>query len=187
MEQERFDRLTRLLAGGATTRRAGVKAALAALAGLGMSEVAAKPQGGGTKRDRTGAAGQRDGNRPDAQGPCKSTKRPDNICTKSSQCCTGYCDTSKGSTNKDAKGRCRYLQAGMRCKSGQQCAKRLACVDGACERTKGGVPTASACVSGEICAASDALCTAYTGSGAPGGTFCTLPLGEACTGDPDCT
>jgi hypothetical protein len=160
----------------------GLEAALGALLGVGAADASAKQRGKTGEQDRKpGSAGK-----PDAEGPCKSTKRPDNICTRDKQCCTGYCDTSTGKKNKDGKGRCRYLKQGERCTKGQQCAPKLACQDGTCRKAKA-VPTGARCAKGETCAVKGAVCTTYDADGAPSGTYCTLPLGTSCTGDPECT
>jgi predicted outer membrane repeat protein len=118
MDHGTFDRLTAAL-GGASTRRTSLKAAIGALFGAAVTGASARKRGDG---------------RPQPEGPCGNGKRKANLCTKDKECCTGHCDTSKGKQNKDGKGRCRFLKAGMTCKPGQQCAPKLDCLDGTCQR-----------------------------------------------------
>jgi hypothetical protein len=190
VDQERFDRIAAAL-GGAATRRAGLKSALAVLAGLaagtasGETEAKGWQRGDGDRGKDRGRGGRKHGGGAKVEGPCGDGTRKDNVCTKDSQCCTGYCDTSKGKKNKDGQGRCRCIRRGKSCTSKQTCCGKLTCDGGVCGA--GGVPTGATCVSGETCASPDAVCTAYTDAEAPSGTFCTMPLGTVCTGDPDCT
>jgi hypothetical protein len=125
MDHSSFDRLARLL-GGATSRRDGLKAAIGATLGLGvLADASAKSHG--PSRGKGGPA---------AEGPCKSTKRPDNICTKNSQCCTGLCNTKTGKKNKDGKGRCRCVSKGGTCTANRNCCSRgnqqMTCNNGIC-------------------------------------------------------
>jgi hypothetical protein len=111
MDQVSFDRIARAL-GAATSRRAGVKAALGlgAAIGLGAAEgAAAKPR---------------------PEGPCGKGGRKDNVCTKDSQCCTGYCEQSI--KNKDKQGRCRCIRKGRPCTAKQTCCGKAICSSGVC-------------------------------------------------------
>lgn len=102
--------------------------------------------------------------------PCRNAGAE---CLSGDECCSGRCVPKMGGT-------------------GFRCAKRHrknggANGGGGDGGTSDGIPTGAACTAGDTCSAADATCTAYTDNQAPSGTFCTLPLGEVCTGDPDCT
>ncbi|MFM9105365.1 MAG: right-handed parallel beta-helix repeat-containing protein [Chloroflexota bacterium] len=173
MDQSSFDRIARVL-GGAASRRAGLRAALGGLLGLsaampGMEADAKAAPGRDKRKDRKPAK---------PEGPCGDRSRKDNLCTKDSQCCTGYC--KRGLKNIDGKGRCRCLKKNKACKPNQTCCGRLSCSNGRC---RGPIPTGQPCTAGDTCADALATCTTYR-LGAPAGTYCLLPDAAAC-GDDD--
>ncbi len=106
MDDRRFDRLTRAL-GGATTRRAGIGAALAGAIGTALWS--------------SGASGL---NQTEPQGPCGDGSGPANRCRAHSDCCTNFCDK--------AASRCRCIGRGAPCKSNQRCCGASVCVKGVC-------------------------------------------------------
>ncbi|MGI9253575.1 MAG: hypothetical protein ACR2J8_07505, partial [Thermomicrobiales bacterium] len=110
MDHTAFDRIARLL-GAASTRRAGLTAALGALAA-------------------SATAAAKSPHHPKPEGPCGDHSRKDNTCSKDSQCCTGFC--KKGLKNTDGQGRCRCIKKGQPCTPSQTCCGNLACVDGIC-------------------------------------------------------
>lgn len=165
MDHQRFDAIARLLARG-FSRRDALIAALGGTASLAAGEAAAK-------RDRTKSAG--DG--PWPAGPCGPTGK-DNICRKDKDCCTGYCKKGK----KGKPGRCRCLKVGKPCKSGQRCCGDGVCFNGSCTIPRA---TGQPCSATDLCADPSASCTAYD-SDNPGGTWCLLPSGAACTGANEC-
>ena len=160
MDERSFDRLTRLLGGGAT-RRTGLRALLGAVVGLPAagaivpgSDAAADAAG---KRARGGGKRRRDGRRPRQEGPCGDGRRKDNICTKDKQCCTGYCEKRTGKTNKDRKGRCRCIRAGEACKPSQTCCGNATCTNRICGPAKP-VPPGPVCTAAGGSCATDAVC-----------------------------
>jgi hypothetical protein len=182
MDHGSFDRVARLLAGGAT-RRSGLRALVGAMFGGPVAVAAVAADAEAAKKERRGAETRGGEDEVDAEKrPC-GPKARDNRCRKHKDCCTKYCQKPKG---KAKIGRCRCIKPGKKCKGKQKCCGGAICQNRKCTKN-GGVPTAAPCVSGETCAAEGAVCTAYTDAGAPSGTHCTLPLGSACTGDPDCT
>lgn len=120
MDHRQFDAVIRAwnLRRGAT-RRQGIAALIMALGGAASANLA-------------------HGGSPDRQGPCKSFERPDNICTRDSDCCTDVCDLEAGLTNRDGLGRCRCKQANESCTADHNCCQRGArpqvCVHGVCGR-----------------------------------------------------
>ncbi|MFM9105364.1 MAG: hypothetical protein ACKOWF_01540 [Chloroflexota bacterium] len=180
MDQSSFDRIARLL-GGAASRRAGLRAALGSLFGLSAAmpgaeadarRAAGKDQGTGKGRNRKPAK---------PEGPCGDRTRKDNLCTKDSQCCTGYC--KKGLKNKDGKGRCRCLKKNQACKPSQTCCGRRSCTNGRCAS---GIPTGQKCTASDVCKNKEATCTVYTAIGQPKTTHCLLADGKACAAGADC-
>ncbi len=141
MDQERFDRIAAAL-GGAATRRAGLKAALAALAGLSGRELAAAApeRGDGQNLERDGEGSEVDSEK----RPC-GPKPKDNRCTKHKDCCTKYCRKPK----KQAKfGRCRCIKRGKKCKAGQKCCSAMTCRNGRCTKKQPAPATCTVCASG---------------------------------------
>ncbi|MFM9106148.1 MAG: dickkopf-related protein [Chloroflexota bacterium] len=117
MDVRRFDRMARLL-GSATTRRAGLGAAVAAAFG------AAAWSGNARGRGET-----------EPEGPCGDGSRADNICSADKQCCTNHCDRLSG--------RCRCLQRGERCKANQTCCGGHSCIDNHCTSVRPPAPPTS--------------------------------------------
>jgi predicted outer membrane repeat protein len=116
MDQERFDRISRLF-GRATTRRAGIGSLAALAAGalaFGDAEVTDA---------KTGRKGPRpEGPRP--EGPCGNGSKKANTCKKDKDCCTGYC--------KD--GMCRGVPLGGTCSKTRKCRGTAVCKSGKCVR-----------------------------------------------------
>lgn len=162
MEPRAFDRIARLL-GSATSRRAGLATALGAAFGVVAGRAA-----DATRRD------------PKPEGPC-GPSGANNRCTKDKQCCTGYCKKGK----KGRPGRCRCIVMGNPCGPGQQCCTDGACVDGVCKHVLPPVATGQPCRRKDTCADAAATCQRYD-SDDPGGTYCVLPVGAACSGNRDC-
>ncbi|MGI9253225.1 MAG: hypothetical protein ACR2J8_05730, partial [Thermomicrobiales bacterium] len=104
MDHQSFDRLARLL-GDATSRRAGIRAALATLLSTGVAS-------------RADAARSTDG----GYGPCNKGNKKGNICGSNKDCCTNYC----------VKGWCKAKDAGFSCNSNRECAENLQCLNGIC-------------------------------------------------------
>lgn len=170
---------------GASTRRDGVRALLAVALGAGSSGSAAA------------APARRRMRHPNAEGPCKTTKRPDNVCTRDSECCTNICNTKTGDRNKDRKGRCRCIRRGGPCTATRNCCSRggqqMTCNNGICGDADPGpgpgpspIPTGQSCVDGvDTCLDAAASCTTYFQTTTPG-TFCLLPNGASCAASGDC-
>ncbi len=171
MEQRRFDALARAM-GAETTRRTGIGAALAAVAGA-LSGLAAPGM--------ASAAGKKD--RPARpSGPCGDRSAKANRCTKDNECCTGYCKPA----GKKKVGRCRCAPDGYDCTKKTTCCHGLTCQDGACApKPSTPIATGAACAQGDVCANPSATCTAYSG-GSPAGTYCLLQNGAACAASTDC-
>jgi len=229
MDQHRFDQLARALGAGAT-RRAGLRAVLGGLLGVGLGAGAATRDA--AARRRRGAA---DADRKKRRKRCKPACTNGFECVKvgrkracecvsgaicGAACCrTGQvCDGSQ-CVPEPGPGTC--IAAGEPCKSvGIPCCGGRTCASGqggdqdiACYVPKTGACAATAdCVYGmrcqdgrcappapgalaqpcdaaaqQLCITPGAVCAAYTGAGAPGGTFCALPLQKTCTGNPQCT
>jgi hypothetical protein len=171
MDTSSFDRITRLLGAGAT-RRAGLGLAAAAL--LGSTAAAA----------------------PKPAGPCKGTKRPDNICSKNGDCCTGICNTKAGKKNRDGKGRCRCINRGGACTASKNCCSRrgqqMTCNSGICGNPEPDpicVPLLGPCDAGaDTCCAG--TCAPYlngVGLRLSAPTVCCIELGvSGCTDNLDC-
>ncbi|MFM9107684.1 MAG: hypothetical protein ACKOWF_13410 [Chloroflexota bacterium] len=176
MDGTRFDALARVF-GAAVSRRSGAVAIIGTALGLASGGALAK----GSRGDRRDA-----GQGPGAQGPCKTEKRPDNICTANSQCCTNICDKGTGATNKDKKGRCRCIRWRKPCEQDRNCCSRknqkMACIEGICQKL---IPTAQPCHAGDVCQDSRATCTTYT-DGNPQGTFCLIAVTGLCEMDAQC-
>ncbi|MGI9252650.1 MAG: hypothetical protein ACR2J8_02810, partial [Thermomicrobiales bacterium] len=145
MDAGTFDRLIRLLT-GRLSRRAGLAAAAAAI----VTPAAATPD----HRDH----GKRHRHGPRPQGPCGDGSRKANICTRDTQCCTGFCDTSLGKKNVDRRGRCRCIRRGKPCTPKQTCCGKTSCENGVCARTK---PTTCQ-PDGGACAADADCCSCLT-------------------------
>jgi DNA-binding beta-propeller fold protein YncE len=134
MDHSSFDRIARLL-GGATTRRAGLRAALAGALGIALADPADAAKnastgvgdGGGASHGRT-----RGRDRVKPEGPCGDGSRKENACTKHKQCCTGICNMKAGKKNLDGKGRCRCIKRGGRCSTDTNCCSGLPCTDLVC-------------------------------------------------------
>ncbi|MGI9255121.1 MAG: right-handed parallel beta-helix repeat-containing protein [Thermomicrobiales bacterium] len=130
MDRERFDRIATAL-GSAASRRAGVKTAIAMLAGFGATS-AGLDAGASGRRQRASLAGGAAlplGADVDEQRPC-GPRAKDNACKTHQECCTGYCRASK---TAGKTGRCRCLKAGKRCKKGQTCCGGASCKHGRCK------------------------------------------------------
>lgn len=109
MEQDRFDRLARAL-GSATTRRAGIGAAIAGAFGfLALTD---------------SVRGRRDA---EPAGPCGDGSGKQNRCSSNKDCCTNFCDV--------VIRRCRCLARGETCKNNQSCCAGNACHDGVCSNS----------------------------------------------------
>ncbi len=153
MEEGSFDRLARLLGGGAT-RRTGLRVLMAAMVGLPVAMDAA--DAGAAKKERRGAETRGGEDEVDAEKrPCGPKPR-DNRCTKHGDCCTKYCKKSK---KKGAKvGRCRCVRAGRKCKRGMTCCGGSTCKKGKCTRPT--PPPGPACgATGATCTADEACCS----------------------------
>ncbi|MFM9105428.1 MAG: hypothetical protein ACKOWF_01865 [Chloroflexota bacterium] len=137
MDTSSFDRIARLL-GGATSRRAGLGAAAAALLGAAAPTLAA----------------------PAAANPGSSSqcgKRVSSRCESNADCCNGRCNLEKGKLNKDGLGRCRCSRRGEQCGDDKDCCRRnnqnLACLDGVC-----GTPPPPCVRLGETCRHKSTCC-----------------------------
>jgi hypothetical protein len=109
MEHDRFDRLARAL-GSATTRRAGIGAAIAGAFGfIALTD---------------NVRGRRDA---EPAGPCGDGSGKQNRCSSNKECCTNFCDV--------VIRRCRCLARGETCKNNQSCCAGNACHDGVCSNT----------------------------------------------------
>jgi len=109
--------------------------------------------------------------------PCKGVGRA---------CCDGrVCASGQGGMTDVA---CYVPKTGA-CTTRTDCVYGMACVGGRCAPPAPVEQLGGACdaAAQQLCAYSGATCAAYTEPGAPGGTYCTLPVGMTCTGDPDCT
>ncbi len=126
MDGRRFDAIIRAVHGG-TNRRQAIVAALGVALGGGVGVSLAR------------------GSRPGGEGPCVSTKRPDNICTRDAECCTNVCNLATGTRNRDGKGRCRCIGPREACREDRNCCQRgwrpFACIGGFCQPAAG--PTAT--------------------------------------------
>jgi len=108
--------------------------------------------------------------------PCKGVGR---------RCCDGrVCASGQGGMIDIA---CYSPKTGA-CATTADCVFGTSCQDGSCRPgLPGPTPVGAPCAAGDTCASPAAVCTAYTADDAPGGTFCSLPLRSACSGDPSCT
>ncbi|MFM9108021.1 MAG: hypothetical protein ACKOWF_15135 [Chloroflexota bacterium] len=154
MDQSAFDRIARTLA-GAATRREGLQAAIAAIGAIAGSAAATAARR--DTRNTRNTRDRRDRRDPAAEGPCKSTKRPDNICAKDSECCTGICNTKTGKKNKDRQGRCRCIRRGGPCSATRNCCSRagqqMTCTQGRCGEVEPGPgPNPEPTCSPDVCA-----------------------------------
>ncbi|MGI9254405.1 MAG: hypothetical protein ACR2J8_11700 [Thermomicrobiales bacterium] len=189
MDHTDFDRITKRLA-GALTRRAGIRATIGAVIGLGAFDTAT-PASANVRA--TGA--------PEPEGPCGDGGSKDNTCTSGKDCCTGICkkhsgkSSKKGGTGeKSRKGRCRCRKPGKRCKVSKNCCRGRKCVNGRCAGSPTPptqpIATGQACVAGvNTCADSNASCTTYSADmqsifGAIPGTYCLLPKDAPGCGQP---
>ncbi|MFM9105420.1 MAG: hypothetical protein ACKOWF_01820 [Chloroflexota bacterium] len=152
MDRSEFDQIARLL-GGAASRRAGLKAAFAALVG-GAGGLAAGAQAEAKPRSR----GEREEERSEADAekrPC-GPKPKDNRCRKDRDCCTNYCVRKKKKQGKGKRsiGRCRCVKVGRKCKSGQKCCGGTVCQTGICTpRQPGCKADGAACSANAECCA----------------------------------
>jgi hypothetical protein len=187
MDDRRFDALTRVL-GAVTDRRGGVRAAIGAAFGLAAGGSALAKESGKGKDKGNGKSGVRAAGEVQPQGPCKSTRRKDNICTADGECCSKFCDKGKGTTTKDSKGRCRCKNRNDECNLDINCCKRggqqMSCNKGRCSEL---IPTTMSCkVGGWACKDSLATCTSYI-AGVPYGLYCLFGVNQQCTNDAQCT
>jgi len=118
--------------------------------------------------------------------PCKQVGR---------QCCGGrVCSSGQGGERDVA---CYVPKTGA-CRSSADCVFGTSCADGRCAPLPPPPPPPPDPVSQlgaacnpqtNVCTAPGTVCTPYTGDHPVGlsGSYCTLPLGMTCTGDPDCT
>jgi hypothetical protein len=173
MDTSSFDRIARLF-GSALSRRTGLGLVAAALAGRAVLI------------DADAA--------PTPAGPCKSTRRPDNICTKNSDCCTRLCNTKLGKKNRDGLGRCRCVNRGGRCTDDRNCCSRrgqqMVCNSGVCGELTVCLGLQSICdPSTSICC--DGACQEReypaVNAAVNGDPVCCIPLeASGCTDDADC-
>lgn len=190
MDQTSFDRLARLLGGGAT-RRQGLAAALAGALGLAGSV----PAGVAVAVATVAAAPEEEGNPGDEAKCLKGKAAKKKRCRKHAQCCTGYCKKIRKRKNGKVRKtrRCRCAPEGFKCGAKTKCCGAMTCATGKCAPptptppTPGNpVATGAACVAGvDTCANPAATCAAYEG-GNPAGTHCVLPVTSACTAAGDC-
>ena len=160
MEHATFDRIVTALA-SATTRRAGLAAAVAAALGRSAAGVVAGPG---------------------SQSQCG--KRADSTCQKDSDCCSGRCVT--GLANKDGSGRCRCVRRNKPCTADKDCCARrgqsMVCLDGVCSPPC--LPLGQTCDATSTCCAG--VCGGVlSGDRALASTCCVLEEG-ACSKDADC-
>ncbi len=169
MESELFDHAIRMLGAGAT-RRAGLRAAVAALLGASAAgEAVAGNEHGRATEKRAGGEG----------GPCGDGSAKANRCAKPNDCCTGICARNH---------RCRCRKKNRKCKQDRNCCGALSCVKKKCApppKPPAPVPTGGSCGPTDTCANDDATCTTYEG-GSPAGTYCLLDTGGACTAETQC-
>ncbi|MFM9108365.1 MAG: hypothetical protein ACKOWF_16895, partial [Chloroflexota bacterium] len=146
MDQSSFDRLARLL-GGATSRRAGLRAlVLAAFSAPAATAAAADP--GARQRNRgedDASPARRD---PSPSGPCGT-----NRCRRNKDCCTGICNTRRSDRNRDGSGRCRCIERGRTCAEDRNCCGSLGCHAGKCLAAPPAPTPPSGCASDAECAA----------------------------------
>ncbi|MFM9108284.1 MAG: hypothetical protein ACKOWF_16470 [Chloroflexota bacterium] len=202
MDQRTFDRIVRVF-GGSSSRRAGLRAALGALVSGVAAPASAARRRGEAARTATTATDPRSvatGAGPWPAGPCGPTGK-DNACTKSAQCCTGYCKKGK----KGKTGRCRCVKVGRKCVTGQTCCGGASCTNGKCTRSRpgptctasGGACSGETCCPGLTCASGTCGCTpsgnacssetCCAGLTCRGGTCACTPAGEACASQTCCT
>ena len=172
MDTSSFDRIARTL-GSATSRRTGLALAAAGLLGRVGSAVAV----------------------PRPAGPCKATRRPDNICTKDSDCCTGSCNVNPGQGNKDGKGRCRCIRKGGDCTVDNNCCSRggqqMTCNDGVCGVEPVCLPLQAVCdPNNDTCCVGGCTVPPPVASVSPQGavavTCCIQANGTGCSDNLDC-
>jgi hypothetical protein len=195
MDGPSFDRVARLL-GAAASRRAGLRAAFGAAFGASGLAAAEATEARKDRDRRNRTAGNDDGKNGragaagdvTAQGPCKSTRRKDNICTIDGECCSKWCDKSKGQANNDQKGRCRCRRRNSECQIDINCCKRggqqMSCIKNRCGYR---IPTTMRCkVGGWACKESGATCTSYM-DGVSSRLYCLFGVNRPCTNDAQCT
>lgn len=168
VDETRFDGLARLL-GRATSRRGGIAAAAAALAGAAVPALAGARGADGPASEQCLRNGQRCGKGSGNNGgPCKT-------------CCSRHWTTGKKRT------RCTCKPDGMRCNNSSQCCNGT-CNPGSKTCGAGGqvIPTGQACspAAGDTCEDPNASCLPYEGRG--NATFCVLARGEECTENEQC-
>jgi hypothetical protein len=169
METSSFDRIARLL-GGATSRRASLGIAVAALLGATAAPATAR--------------------RPRRQGPCGDFSRAANICTTDSDCCTGICNSPLGKDNKDGAGRCRCVHRGGACTEDRNCCSRrgqgMVCAAGICGEAC--VALQAPCTENDVCCAG--VCAQAAVDFQPKAVFipicCILVGNSGCASDDDC-
>jgi hypothetical protein len=155
MDSSHFDRMSRAL-GAATSRRAGIAAALGAL--FGGAAIGA-------------AAGPKAGKGPGKSGPCGNGSNKDNKCKKDGECCTKYCAdgfcrckpnwTPCTKSAHCCSGSCILGQCdggcnpeGSRCKEDFNCCTGMVCGDGRCvksNKAKCSKKNCSGCCDGTTC------------------------------------
>lgn len=149
MDNERFDRLARLICSG--SRRQVMSAGLvgaATLVGL------APAPGARAKRKAV-----------QAEGPCGDGSARQNRCKRHNQCCTGFCRRRK----HRRRGRCRCRKLNQPCRDNQSCCTRngrpMSCVGGTCQVAPACVPLGSACTEGGAACCTDPGADATCASG----------------------
>ncbi|MFM9108285.1 MAG: tail fiber domain-containing protein [Chloroflexota bacterium] len=168
MDSRSFDRFAAAL-GAASTRRAGIAAAIAAAVGRGVAPDPA-------------AAG------PGAASPCG--KRKTSTCKTDGDCCSGRCERSKGDTNLDGLGRCRCSRRGQACTDEKDCCsgknQGLVCTAGICSRPC--TSLGSTCDGTRSCCAGACTSFVFSERGIPAsGPICCLAVGQrGCAKDADC-
>ncbi|MGI9253230.1 MAG: hypothetical protein ACR2J8_05755 [Thermomicrobiales bacterium] len=171
MDQRVFDRIT-AIAGTASSRRAGLAAALGLVFRRGALSGDAAAKTPGAHRE----------------GPCGDGSRADNRCQKNADCCTEIC--THGLENIDGDGRCRCRRRGQPCEKNLNCCSRggqqLVCLGGVCGRPC--TALGAVCTGNSACCAG--TCTASPAGlerGIPSAATCCLALGETgCQQNGDC-
>jgi hypothetical protein len=143
MDSQRFDALSRRIAGLSAHRRSlfgliGITAAGLMAAGIRIDPAA--PTGAFDRRDddRSGASERDRNDPPNAEGPCVPYTAPNNTCRRHADCCTNYCEKRQrpGRRAKNGLGRCRCRRRNDPCRKNSDCCRRgdqrLACRSGRC-------------------------------------------------------
>ena len=163
MDGHQFDCLVQRVATRITRRRTLgilVTGATALLSGYGQEQVTARKRG----------------QRVTTEGPCGDGSIKANRCKRNVQCCTGYCDKTKG---KKPYGRCRCKNAGQSCQEDRNCCatagQPMTCQDSICVSIA--PPPA--------CSSDEAACAPTLTNDSNGG--CCLQDVACCNGDADCS